>query len=151
MKNFIDHLSCFNLNESQYWKVPDLYQNCVYEIAWFRTKTGDPLWKIRAEGENKWQEHDNINIAEALDSYKIDLVEMRRCVADTVLKQTVYASQITESAKGLLGAQVVEQAVADNEIFLSELISKIKNVVSKQKNQHLKLVNTETTARSPVS
>lgn len=141
MKNFIDHLSCFNLNESQYWKVPDLYQNHLYEIAWFRTKTGDPLWKIRAEGKKKWQEHTNNNIVEALDRYEIDLVEMRKCVADTVLKQTIYVSQITESAKGLLGAQVVDQAVADNEIFLSELIGKIKNAVTKRKNQHLKLVH----------
>ena len=141
MKNFIDHLSCFNLNESQYWKVPDLYQNRIYEIAWFRTQTGDPLWKIRAEGKKRWQEHNNNNIVEALDNYEIDLVEMRKCVADTVLKQTIYVSQITESAKGLLGAQVVDQAVADNEIFLSELIGKIKNVVTKRKNQHLKLVH----------
>ncbi len=130
MKNFINHLSCFNLNESQYWVVPDVYRRGDFEVNWSRTETGEPLWKVRTRGENaEWQEFTNQEAVVKLSECSIDLLELRNCIANTVLKQAVYAAQIGKSAKELLGEQTVDSAVAENEVFVSDLVAKIKGAL----------------------
>ena len=152
MKKFIDHLSCFNLNETQYWVVPDVYRRCDFEVSWFRTATGNPVWKVRVRGEDAdWQEFDNRDAVNNLSECGIDLLELRHCIADTVLRQAVYAAQISKSAKELLGDQTIDTAVAENEVFVSDLVTKIKGMLNNAQNDretdnkhangsHLKLV-----------
>ena len=131
MKNFIDHLSCFNLNESQYWVVPDVYRRCDFEVSWFRTATGEPVWKVRTREKNtEWQEFTNREAVEKLSESGIDLLELRNCIADTVLRQAVYVAQISKSAKELLGDQTIDTAVAENEVFVNELVAKIKDALN---------------------
>ncbi len=150
VKKFIDHLSCFNFNESQYWVVPDVYRRGDFEVSWFRTAMGNPVWKVRARGENaEWVEFDNRDAVAKLSECGVDLLALRNCIAETVLRQAVYAAQISKSAKELLGDQNVDSAVAENELFVADLVSKIKDTLAnthteQEKNdtpvRHLKLV-----------
>ena len=153
VKSFIDHLSCFNLNESQYWVVPDVYRRADFEVSWFRTNTGEPVWKVRTRGENaEWQEFTNREAVTKLSECGIDLLELRNCIADTVLRQAVYAAQISKSARELLGDQTIDSAVAENEVFVADLVTKIKGMLNDTeseneagnchaRNNHLKLVS----------
>lgn len=155
MKNFIDHLSCFNLNESQYWIVPDVYRRCDFEVSWFRTATGEPVWKVRTRGEDaEWQEFTNREAVAKLSECGLDLLELRNCITETVLRQAVYAAQISKSARELLGEQTVDTAVAENEVFVAELVAKIKGMLNNASSEgesetnkhdarasHLKLVS----------
>ena len=145
MKSFVDHLNCFNLNESQYWVVPDIYRRHEFEVSWFRTATGDPVWKIRVRGENtEWQEFTNADVVVQLSECGVDLVELRNQIAETVLRQAIYAAQISKSARELLGDQTIDSAVADNELFVSDLVGKIKSMLgsetSAKSSKHLRLV-----------
>ena len=156
MKNLIDHLSCFNLNESQYWVVPDVYRRTDLEVSWFRTATGEPVWKVRTRGESaEWQEFTNREAVVKLSECGIDLLELRNCIADTVLKQAVYAAQIGKSARELLGDQTVDSAVAENEVFVDDLVTKIKGMLNNTpsenetpdlpaRSKHLKLISQPT-------
>ena len=150
MKKFIDHLSCFNLNETQYWVVPDVYRRNDFEVSWFRTTTGNPVWQVRERGEDaEWQEFDNRDAVTKLSECGIDLLELRNCIADTVLQQAVHAAQISKSAKELLGDQTVDTAVAENELFVADLVTKIKGMLDNTQSEtdnhrahgtHLKLI-----------
>ena len=158
MKNFIDHLSCFNLNESQYWVIPDVYRRGDFEVSWFRTTTGEPVWKVRPRGENaEWQEFTNREAVTKLSECGIDLLALRNCIADTVLRQAVYAAQLSKSARELLGEQTVDSAVAENEVFVADIVAKIKGVLNNTPSEsdsetgnhqargtHLKLVSQPT-------
>ena len=157
MKNFIDHLSCFNLNESQYWVVPDVYRRCDFEVSWFRTMTGNPVWKVRVRGKDaEWQEFDNREAVDKLSECGIDLLELRHRISETILRQAVYASQINKSARELLGDQTIDTAVADNEVFVNDLVGKIKNILDNPEDskntdngkptraKHLKLISQPT-------
>ena len=154
MKDFIDHLSCFNLNESQYWVVPDVYRRCDFEVSWFRTMTGNPVWKVRVRGEEaEWQEFDNREAVAKLSEHGIDLLELRNRISETVLRQAVYAAQINKSARELLGDQTIDTAVAENEVFVNDLVGKIKHMLDNPKDRentangkptrakHLKLIS----------
>lgn len=146
MKKFIDHLSCFNLNETQYWVVPDVYRRGDYEVSWFRTMNGNPVWKVRPRGKDaEWRELTNDDVVEQLSKCGIDLVELRNVIAETILRQAVYAAQIGRSARELLGEQTVDSAVSENELFVSELVGKIKGLlddgISAKRGSHLKIVS----------
>lgn len=142
MQKFINHLNCFNLNPSQYWLVPDIYQRADYEISWFRTMTGNPIWKVKKKGEpgGDWEEFSNKEVLSKLSDKGVDLVELQRQISEAVLRQAVYATQIADSARELLGDDVLDRAVSENEILVAELVTKIKQTLEQNKSKHLKLI-----------
>ena len=142
MQKFINHLNCFNLNPSQYWLVPDIYQSVDYEVSWFRTMTGNPIWKIRKKGEPNadWEEFSNKEVLSKLSGKGVDLVELQRQISEAVLRQAVYATQIADSARELLGDETLNKAVTENEVFVAELINKIRQALDSNKSNHLKLI-----------
>lgn len=154
MKELINHLSCFNLNESQYWIVPDVYRRCEFEVSWFRTMTGNPVWKVRVQGDDaEWQEFDNRTAVTKLSQCGIDLLELRHRIAESILRQAVYAAQLTKSARELLGDQTIDTAIAENEVLVNNLVGKIKNMLDNPEDhenttnvkptraKHLKLIS----------
>ena len=136
MKELISYLNCFNMNASQYWLIPDTYQCSDYEITWIRTANGNPVWKIRVKGNEQveWEEFNNSNIINALSQKGVDLVELRKQINETILKQAVYAMQIANNAKMLLGENTVDTAVVEAEELVEELVEKIKNTFKHKKN-----------------
>ena len=144
MKELFTHLNCFNLNSSQYWIVPDIYQCSDFEVSWSRARSGNAMWRIRLKGNECWDEFDHSYAIREFSRRGIDLVELRKCIEDTILKQAVYAMQVTNSAKQVLGEAAVDDAVTEAELLVEELVQKIKKAVkpnkTKQAEQRLTLV-----------
>lgn len=144
MKELFTHLNCFNLNASQYWVIPDIYQCSDFEISWSRSGSGAALWRIRLKGNENWDEFDHSYAIREFSRRGVDLVELRRCIEDTILKQAVYAMQVTNSAKQVLGDAAVDNAVTEAELLVEELVQKIKKAIkpnkTKQVENHLTLV-----------
>ena len=143
MKELITHLNCFNLNPTQYWVVPDVFCCGSYEIIWTRTVSGCPVWKIRLKAEDErseWEELHNENVLSEFSNRGVDLVEFRNQLSETILKQAVYATQIADSAKFLLGKEEVDHAVQEANLLVEEIIGKIKKVIKGDNKKRLHLV-----------
>jgi hypothetical protein len=114
--NFMD-FAC--IDPRMYWKVPTLDATQLYEIQWRRD---DKLrWRFRKVGDLLWELSSELTLVQQLTEHGIDIQLFESKLRSGLLQQVAYADRVVRDARRILGADAVEQAIADQRSFLSQL------------------------------
>lgn len=114
--NFMD-FAC--IDPRMYWKVPTLDGTQLFEIQWRRD---DKLrWRFRKVGELLWDISSEETLLAQLNQRGIDINLFENKLKSGLLQQVAYADRVVRDARKIIGPEEVEQAIADQRGFLSQL------------------------------
>lgn len=114
--NFMD-LAC--IDPRMYWKVPTVDGAQLFEIQWRRD---DKLrWRFRKVGALLWDLSSEQTLVYQLTQLGIDMSLFESKLKSGLLQQVAYADRVVRDARTIMGAAEVEQAIADQRSFLSQL------------------------------
>jgi hypothetical protein len=114
--NFME-LAC--IDPRMYWKLPTLDGTQFYEIQWRRD---DKLrWRFRKVGALLWELSSEQTLVHQLTQHGLDIELFESKLKTGLLQQVAYADRVVRDACKIMGADAVEQAIADQRSFLSQL------------------------------
>jgi len=107
------------IDPRMYWKVPTLDGAQLFEIQWRRD---DKLrWRFRKVGDLLWDLSSEQTLVYQLTALGIDMQLFESKLRSGLLQQVAYADRIVRDARTIIGPEAVEQAIADQRSFLSQL------------------------------
>ncbi|HYX34156.1 MAG TPA: hypothetical protein VE954_13710 [Oligoflexus sp.] len=107
------------IDPRMYWRVPTLDGAQLFEIQWRRD---DKLrWRFRKIGDLLWDLSSEQTLVHQLTTRGIDMQFFESKLKSGLLQQVAYADRVVRDARTILGADAVEQAIADQRSFLGQL------------------------------
>jgi hypothetical protein len=107
------------IDPRMYWKIPTLTGSDVFEIQWRRD---DKLrWRFRKVGDLLWDLSSEQALVHQLNERGVDVDMFESKLKSGLLQQVAYADRVVRDARKILGTDEVEQAIADQKSFLSQL------------------------------
>ena len=152
MLKLLQFLDQASIDHKLYWRIKTADNGIEYEIEW-RKELPTP-WRLRKIGELFWEFSTHQELCQTLKSAQIDLTQFYQMLKQTILVQVAFADKIVQDAAKLIGPTEVEDAIKENQKFMSLLEKAITNLrdnrrlpVAKQTSQnkpeterHLRLI-----------
>lgn len=107
------------IDPRMYWKVPTLDGAQLFEVQWRRD---DKLrWRFRKVGDLLWELSSEQTLVHQLTERGLDMALFESKLRSGLLQQVAYADRVVRDARTIMGPDAVEQAIADQRSFLSQL------------------------------
>jgi hypothetical protein len=107
------------IDPRMYWRVASMDGAQVFEIQWRRD---DKLrWRFRKVGDLLWNLGSDQTLVYQLTELGLDMQLFEAKLRSGLLQQVTYADRIVRDARTIIGPDAVEQAIADQRSFLTQL------------------------------
>lgn len=120
LKALIEFIDRYAIDPHVYMVAPRVGHSGRYEIFWDRE--GAPTrWRLRLIGASSWERASSDAIIGVMQACGIDLERVEYQLRSVAMAQVVFAEALSHEARSLFGADTVERAVEDHQVFLNEL------------------------------
>ena len=136
MQKLSQFLDFGSIDSKLYWRIPCQKGSDLFEVQW---RKGYPTpWRYRRVGEIFWTTANGEELEAGLERDGADVLSLEAKVRYSTLQQVAFANKIVEDAKSQFGSELVLQAIAENNAFMSQLEDAIKRLTLERKTTNTK-------------
>ena len=139
LKEVLDYINTFYLDEHMYLLIPHLYDDRKFEFRWYQN-CSEPRWMYREkpekhdhpEDDDKWKAIHTEDLLKSINDEKIDLIEFHSKIVNKSLINIAYLHGVIQKGKAVFGEELIETSIEELEEFYKQLATTIKSYLPKK-------------------